>query len=590
METSCRMNNATTSSISSILKKNIPRLFSVFFGIFIGYLSAKNFSIFFDIASKNISTLLYILAILLLGFLTVRSVKMSFALFIFSLPMASFGALPAFPSIKLSYFFFILLFISLFIDYTKKNINEKKQPNNKIIIKEISERIKTAIDFPLFVFLLIIIASIFQSKYIISNPYIINNSILNYPWIKSISKIFLLLGSMAMYYVCVFIINSKNRIKSVINTYIFSATIFSLFGICSLLLFIGTGYNITFNGYNTIVKIPSDLPRILSIEQEPLFFGFYLLTILPVLYSLIIAKYQKDKEWKNTENKEKIISYRTNLKKFLMTNWILLFASIVITMALLLTQSRSAILGFMLSITTLLYLFKGNNSLYQCVKQCLFVFYNINKEIWKIILKVILLSKKRKYLFFLVLIILGFYVSANIIAIRNTAQYVVEYGIINPIFGIFDSSTGKFISTKTRLIMYQFAITAFNKHPILGIGYENYNFYSGFMYYYGLYEENLNWPEVNNYPLKVLAEQGIIGFLFFIFILIIICNTFFTFIKKEKDPYLLTVMKGYTASFIGMFVILLFSSNITKPYIWVSLAIVFAIVKISEKNKNPNLD
>jgi O-antigen ligase len=539
------------SKIFPLGRKIVFWMLALLSGVLIGYMGAE-----------GIIPYSYLILLLIVGCFTIHSVKISFALFIFSLPLAGIGAFPSVPSIKASYILFLFFIISLVYNYGKDLSKGKEKSGVKRSVddirKEIIERTKTIIDLPLIIFLGVIILSVFQSQYIPANPYIIGQSVRNFPWIKSVTKILLLLGCIAVYYACVYFLNTKEKIKSTINIYIFCATLFSLFGIASMLFFKVSGNAITLGGFETIVKVPNELPRVLSVEQEPLFFGFYLLTILPVLYVLLIKQISKMK-----------------------MSFPLMFAAIAMTVAMLLTQSRSAILGFFVSLLAIFFLFKEKRSLYQHSIYCFIQIYKIFQEI----IKRISSSRVKTVLIIFLLITMSYQTGMHHELIEEKVLYGIEYGIVNPVVGTFDSSRGKYWSTKTRLIMYQFAIDAFEEHPILGVGYENYNFYSGHQYYYGLYEGNINWPEVNNYPLKVLAELGLIGFAVFIFLMIAVFYFLIGTIRKTKEKFSHSVLVGYTASFAGIATLLLFSSNITKPYLWVSLAVAIATIQLVNREE-----
>jgi O-antigen ligase len=133
--------------------------------------------------------------------------------------------------------------------------------------------------------------------------------------------------------------------------------------------------------------------------------------------------------------------------------------------------------------------------------------------------------------------------------------------------------------------MSHYALEAFQQHPWLGVGYENYNFYTGQRYYYGLYDFNLNWPEVNNYPLKVLTELGIVGMFCFVILNITFYYTLLKAISHAKDIFLKNLLNCFFAGSVGIIVVLLFSSSITKPYLWVFLAVGISAINFVE-NEN----
>lgn len=499
-------------------------MLAILLGIGLGYYA---FLITSSLSIVIISLLLFIAAFLIIQYTTLALI-----LFFFSLPFTALSTFNNIP-LKLNYFFFILLLISLF--------TQKKK----------DEFMKTPLDVPLFLFLFVVILSVFQSRYIPANSFIIHQSVLNYPWIKSIMRIMLLFWGYLIYYTYINFFQSKQQLLQVFRIYCFSVGLFSLFGIICYILYLLTGHIITFAGHETIVDISIELPRLVSIEQEPLFFGLYILTILPVIYSLLVMHYIR---------KEK--------------NTLLFWYTIIMTLALFLTQSRSALLGFICSVSTLFLFIKREQSWHQVTHDILFL---MKKTVCDL-----LSSKMRKAVALILLILIG----VSFVAYYDTFSHTIEHGIIIPITGAFDSTHGKFWSTKTRLIAYEYAIDAFKNHPFLGVGYENYNFFSGTKYYYGLVQFNMNWPEVNNYPLKVLAELGIVGFICFLLIVVTLFSYLFYAHHRTTNQYIKTIIQGYIASFVGISIIFLFSSNITRPYLWISLAfaILFCQIGIQESS------
>lgn len=539
--------------VYSLIKKHKGRIMlAVVLGIFLGYVGYR--FLFFT----NMKIFFIILLVVSAGVFIIRSTHLAFIVFLGTLPLGKNVYLPF--SLPPSLILFIFLFFAVVYSYDK-------EMKSKVI-----EQIRTPLDISLFIFLVVIIFSVLQSKYIPQNPYIIKNFILNYPWIKSITKIMLVCGYITLFYVCVYLLNSKEKIIKCIKCYAIFLFSFSLFGLVMYIIYLVTGTANSLWGYSFIVDIPTDLPRLRGVEQEPLYFGFYLLTLLPVLYSMLLS---------NNSEMYKHFNNSAFAKKFLLVGIILS------TGALMLTQSRSALLGFFFSMLVLLCFYKEKwGEIYARGKKCVIGRYNYCKEsISPLLTKH---HKKTVVLGFIVIIMAGTYAGIHWSAISQKSVWLFEVGVIAPTIGSFEEGTGKYWSTKARYIAYSYAINAFRQHPWLGIGYENFNFYSGQKYYYGLYNFNMNWPEINNYPLKVLAELGVIGFLVFLFFLGTLFYSLFSALKKTKDPYFEVIIKGYIASFVGIAVLLLFSSSITRSYLWVSLGIAMATVKLCIKEKEEN--
>lgn len=533
-------------------------MLAVVSGIFLGYLNYR--FLFFT----NIKLFFILLLVVSAGVFIIRSTHLAFIVFLGTLPLGKNIYLPF--SLPPSLILFIFLFFAVVYSY------------NKEMKKQFIEQIRTPLDISLFLFLVVIIFSVLQSKYIPQNPYIIKNFILNYPWIKSITKIILVCGYIALFYVSVCLLNSKEKIIKCVKYYAIFLFLFSLLGLAMYVIYLVTGTASSLLGYSFIVDIPSDLPRLRGVEQEPLYFGFYLLTILPVLYSILLSNNPDLYKDYNFASIHTIIKSKRS---------ILFWLSGVITVALILTQSRSALLGLFFSTLSLLYMYRDKKEEgYNRCKNIVISWYTYCKNSMTYFLTE---HYKKTIVFGVILIlILGSYTVLYREAVWEKSKYIINVGVIAPTIGSFEEGTGKHWSTKARFIAYDYAINAFRQHPWLGIGYENFNFYSGQKYYYGLYNFNMNWPEVNNYPLKVLAELGVIGFLAFLFFLGTLFYSLFSALKKTKDPYFEGILKGYIASFVGIAVLLLFSSSITRSYLWVSLGIAMATVKLCIKEKEEN--
>ena len=391
---------------------------------------------------------------------------------------------------RISYFVFIMLFLFFLM-------------SSSIDIKNAIFQLKSPLALPGAIFLLIIVFSIFQSRFIPANSYIIDHSILNYPWIKSISHIILLFLLTIIFLAVIFFIDTKEKLKKVVIQYGKIATIFSVFSLLIFFLNIFFGVNIHGGTINTVVDIPGDNPRLVSLEQEPLFLGLYLITSLSLLCSLLFT--EKNKKW-------------------------IFFAITIVIITLFLTQSRSAILGFIFA--AIIFLFQ-----YKC--ECKQI---ISQTIKKVI--------SSKFLIFIIISLLIIITTTSVVyntEIITFTKPIITKSIIVPIIGAFDSSYGKFVSTQTRFIMSHYALEAFQQHPWLGVGYENYNFYTGQRYYYGLYDFNLNWPEVNNYPLKVLTELGIVGMFCFVILNITFYYTLLKAISHAKDIFLKNLLNCFFA-------------------------------------------
>ena len=474
--------------------------------------------------NKQIITLLLFLIIFSLILLFVIDIKMGLivaliltsisifikpeiglGLLVFSLPFKMVGNIYIGFNFRLSYWIFALtLFAWLMHRFIKRDF----------------KFLRTPLDFPLFLFLFIAVISVFQSRFIPPDAPILLGAFRNLPWIKSISRIFLLIFMIIIYYFIIHFVKNEKTIKYALLFLFISSVAVSIYGLYGF-----TAYYLDLpthiGNWNTIVK-PSPLildpPRIRSTEMEPLFFGNYLLSIIPVALSLFFLK-------------QKFISRR------------LLFLVIFVdSLALILTFSRGVWFAFIISI------------------------------LFFIIIQGRILLQNKKIL-----------ISLGLIAI--IIFLVFSPLLIPQITGVFNTSSAKFWSVKMRLISINYALIAFKNHPILGIGYENYNFYSGNKIYVGLDPNPINLSEPNNYPIKILAEMGIIGFVAGVWLYIQIILMVWRVIKKTKIDLYKNLATGYLVAFIGVTTQLLFFSTITFVYLWVMLGLIIAASKLVKNEK-----
>ena len=523
--------------------------------------SNKQLGLFFIAAGIVLGTILFwfsvtpmvifFIIILLLCFTYIKYLWFWFILFLGSLPFNSFLAIDIGVPLRLSYLLFMVVLLSIMHTIYQSVISGEQER------KDIFERFKTPFDREILFVLLIIVFSIFQSQYILSNSPVTGDTMFNYPWIKSITK-FLLLGLLfTIFYCTVFIVNTKEKLRRILFWCALFVFIYSVYGIVSYLFFLG-GVHVSFFGFESIIQHdPSaDLPRIRSVAEEPLFFGFYVITSILTIITLWFYQFMK---WKTD-----IFSYNLS------------FQIVIIIVALYLSFSRSAWLGFLFGGAWLLLFCLGKLGKEKTI-HALSVAYNYLLFRYNYLLK---LQRPKSVAFFCLLIVLGI----GLYYIIST--YIITPLVIEQVTDTFNPGGSKFWSTKTRLITYEQAVNAFLQHPILGIGYENFNFYSGNKYYDRLVNYNFNWTEVNNYPLKVLAELGIIGFICVAFLYIKIIVITLKSIKETTDLFLQAVLVGCFATLIAISVILLFSSSIIMPYLWVLAGIHVATIKLNVSRKN----
>jgi O-antigen ligase len=204
------------------------------------------------------------------------------------------------------------------------------------------------------------------------------------------------------------------------------------------------------------------------------------------------------------------------------------YSTLVQSITLILTFSRAALLAFSFGIFFV----------------CLFYLY-FHKE------KIVAFLKDKRMLLFTLIFILFL-----LLALMFIAKTVV--------------SNDMRWSTLIRLENSIYAIEAFTEHPLLGIGYENFAFYSGYRYAPSIFGIPGIYPSINNIILQVFTETGIIGaFIFFILIYVSI-KMILKSLHEKKDWFYSIIFTG-TSLFIQMLFFNLFSFIFL--WVWVGLVL-----------------
>lgn len=388
-------------------------------------------------------------------------------------------------------------------------------------------------DVRILIFILVLVLSSFQSIYLPSDPVVILGAFRNYPWIKSLSRIILICALVMLAFFIRAYFSNADLLKKVIKVLFFSSIVYSLIGIVGFILFFFSYFDIF--GISVVTYSMDELQRIRVFEYEPLFFGNYLLTITPIMFSLLFS------------NKGKIINSK-----------LLFFLSVINLVAMILTFSRGAWAG-------LLAVFS------------FFIFINFNLIIVYFSKSVIF--RNRRVLFILLLaIVAGLFFLVQ-------SDFFYNY-FIYPVQGAVDSNSGKFWSTKLRLMTLEIALSAFLSHPFFGIGFENFSFYAGNIFISTLVDSVINYPDVGSLPVKILAELGIFGFMVVAYLLMLSFRDVLRRIKQTKDVWLNPLIKGCAGSAVGIMVQFLFFSNVYLLHLWVLLGLILALYNFSEKSIN----
>ncbi len=243
----------------------------------------------------------------------------------------------------------------------------------------------------------------------------------------------------------------------------------------------------------------SEVPRLKATLIEPIFFAAYILTVIPFTFFL----------GKNLFNRK--------------LSWFFLIIQIT---ALMLTLSRAAILALAVVVAYL---------------------------VWKG-----LLAARFRPNFGMLVVCVLILIGGTVLVMSVDAVRTFLY---EQIVSSFVPGGIKWWSTLSRLMSVQKAYCAFFKHPLLGIGWESFIYYAG--------AQQVRWisgtdqfhifPEVGVFPVRILAELGIIGFAIFM-------SFVFLLYMHLNQPT--AFKKALFCSFLALSVQLWFFSTITFPFLW----------------------
>jgi O-antigen ligase len=258
----------------------------------------------------------------------------------------------------------------------------------------------------------------------------------------------------------------------------------------------------------------SGIPRIRGTACEPLLLGNYLIMIIPWLL---------------------IQPWKKSVRLFLLVIGIIL---------LLLTWSRGAWLGALISSFTAVALFK------------------YARMIPKISIKALG-------------VMLGLMVP--ILFIVSTVAPVET--LYTRLLQTFDSSDW---SNLTRIYSMQAAWRAFLSSPIVGIGWGQFAFHFDYLVDPLGLQSQFTWPVVNNFPLKILAETGLLGFGIVFLGVVKVSRKILLKLSRsscQNKTQIIVAVSSVAGGFGQMFTF----SQYNIPHIWIATGLLLAVLYRGEK-------
>ncbi len=130
-------------------------------------------------------------------------------------------------------------------------------------------------------------------------------------------------------------------------------------------------------------------------------------------------------------------------------------------------------------------------------------------------------------------------------------------------------------SNLTRLYSMQAAWRAFLLSPLVGVGWGQYSFhFPRLVDPLGL-QSQFSWPVVNNFPLKILCETGIQGFLVFLVLGAALLREGWRRVMVRDSRSYKPVLAGLVAV-VGVWIQLLSFSQYNLPHIWLAVGLLLA--------------
>lgn len=318
------------------------------------------------------------------------------------------------------------------------------------------------------------------------------------------------------------IFDNQRKIKKLLEVYIWSFLLISIFGILQFVIG-ALGFD------SPLVRQwwPNGFPRVNGLSYEPSYFSTYLIT------GWVMVTYLLEKKTSYVPNK------------------LLIYTVIFSTLALILSSSR---MGYIVMVLWLL-------------RYPIMYILSMKKSNW---------NKKKMTRF---LTIIGIIIVAVVVALftadLSRFRFLIE-GL-----GIGGTSSH---SSSTRIHFLMYTLETFVNSPI--IGYSLGGIAPAIGGLFGVVVTSQDWANVfegMNTTAEVLAASGIFGFLFFvIYVCRLLIKPLFLAKSMKKDE-LHHVLFALVYGFIFLIIILQFNQNILRPYIWLHIAILSAIYFVAKQ-------
>lgn len=331
---------------------------------------------------------------------------------------------------------------------------------------------------------------------------------------RSILVFVFILFTIALSYLVTNLVDSKEKLIKIVQMIFFSTFVICLFAFWQLIGDI-VGLSTALTGLKQgYTKIVFGFPRLQAFSMEPLYLANFLFVPLGLAVSLFLDKVDLIK------------------RKYL---YVLLAAIIIV---IVLTVARSALIGLFGMI--------------------LFLFVVRARRIFTVRNVVLAIASA------LILLTSTYYILSY--SSPQAFEQFVSHVKLEDI-SVSESGAG-------RLQAFQSAIDFFQESPFIGIGLGNYavHLQGGSL----ATREITNWEIVNNEYLEILTETGILGFISFILIIILLFSRSIKAYFQSQDSILKSVLIGLLAALVGILVQYNFFSTLYIIHIWFLIGLIVA--------------
>lgn len=427
----------------------------------------------------------------------------------------------------------------------------------------------SGVDLPFLILVIVLLFSVIQSRFILNNEFVpMSSSVSIFTrdiYFRSVTQVFSIVFMMVIFYLVFNIVREKKALIDALNILIISATIACVFSLAAIYVCHFLKSNVFLNKYFSLLILDEKVSgprglRLRGFSPEPLIFGTYLVSVLPVTLSACFSRYFK----KALIIPSLIIQSLTLFLTFSRSGWLALFFALFTFLLLNLNNIFSFIRKNKLAILIL--------AITAIILAAAFNMFTGGRLVCKV--QKSKLFEKINYSTF-----------GQIAILRNIKRYSEASKSDTPELIIDNYNWG----TMMRINDIVAGLNMFKEHPFLGVGWGNY------IYQYLRYDPQIigwwwiKWPETGNrpgtpvccnFPATIFAECGILGILAFAFLAFRIIDIVFKGLAIALDRDLRIILAGLFSSLTAIFICYQFFSTFYYPFIWVVLGFTIATVRI----------